>query len=145
MEPNGKQREKMSSVSPQTTSCSVILEHATIETFVEWKAFSTCASACEAHRVKNIFWWKFGKLNLHKNRDAVRMWNERTTRRNQNTQIQLMMTSRHSDWRDNEKGMKISDEIETVRQQLRCRPCHLFLIRHGGEGQTADSTVHNSY
>lgn len=69
----------------------------------------------------------------------------RTTRRNQNTQIPLMTTSRHSDWGDNEKGMKISDEIETVRQQLRCRPCHLFLIRHGGEGQTADSTVHNSY
>lgn len=36
----------------------------------------------------------------------------RTTRRNQNTQIQLMTTSRHSDWRDNEKGMKTSDEIE---------------------------------
>lgn len=96
--------------------------------------------------VKKILGWKFGRLNLDKNGDVVRLC---TVKREPPGEIKTHTFNqwRHSDWRDNEKGMKTSHTIDTVRQQLRCWLCRPFLIRQRGERQTsrAKRTPHNSY
>lgn len=118
-------KEKRWSVFFKRASCSLILERL----------------LCEKHRCVQVqvrsnrrqkhkkCWWEFRWLNSGTASyqgyclNACRQ--TRTTRPNQTTQIQLMaQQSRHLKWRSNEKEIKVSHQIDTVRQQLHCRMCH---------------------